>query len=74
MSAKILAMCDAPGNLVKFVPMPRQRHDSRGVLELIDGTKPGALLADKALDADWLIQQLQARGVQVPISVILNSL
>ncbi|WP_425525922.1 IS5 family transposase [Vandammella animalimorsus] len=68
MSTKILALCDALGNLVKFVLMPGQRHDSRGVRELIDGMKLGALLADKAFDADWLIQQLQAQGVQVVIS------
>ncbi|RRD55897.1 IS5 family transposase, partial [Comamonadaceae bacterium OH2545_COT-014] len=68
MSAKILALCDALGNLVKFVLMPGQRHDSRGVRELIDGMKLQALLADKAFDADWLIQQLQAQGVQVVIS------
>jgi hypothetical protein len=28
-------LCDAPGNLLKFVLMPGQRHDSKGAQELI---------------------------------------
>jgi len=30
MSTKILALTDALGNLVKFVLMPGQRHDTKG--------------------------------------------
>ncbi|HNI20903.1 MAG TPA: IS5 family transposase, partial [Nitrospira sp.] len=68
MSTKILALCDALGNLVRFVLMPGQRHDSKGVQELIDGIEFGALLADKAFDANWLIEELEKRGAQVVIS------
>jgi len=61
-------LCDALGNLVRFVLMPGQRHDSKGVQELIDGIEFGALLADKAFDANWLIEELEKRGAQVVIS------
>lgn len=39
-----------------------------GVKELIEGIEFGALLADKAFDANWLIEELQTRGAQVVIS------
>ena len=68
MSTKILALCDALGNLLKFALMPGQRHDSKGVEELIRNQKFGALLADKAFDVQWLIERLQAQGVQIVIS------
>ena len=37
MTTKILALTDAPGNLVRFVPLPGQRHGVVGVAPLIDG-------------------------------------
>ena len=67
-SAKIRASCDTPGNLVRFVLMPGQRHDSKGVEELIRNPKFGALLADKAFDVQWLMERLQAQGVPIAIS------
>ena len=68
MSTKILALTDALGNLVKFVLMPGQHHDTKGVKELIADVRFDALLADKAFDANWLIQELNRRGAQVVIS------
>jgi transposase len=53
---------DALGNLVRFVLLPGQRHDTIGVPPLIDGVAFGALLGDKALDVDWLRAELDARG------------
>ena len=61
-SSKILALTDALGNLVKFILMPGQRHDIMGVKELICGVRFGALLADKAFDANWLVEDLKSRG------------
>ena len=58
----MLVLCDALGNLVKFVLIPGQHHDSKRGWELIDGIGFGALLADKAFDANWLIQELEKRG------------
>ena len=68
MSTKILALTDALGNLVKFVLMPGQHHDTKGVKELIADVRFDALLADKAFDVNWLIQELNRRGAQVVIS------
>ena len=68
MSTKILALTDALGNLVKFVLMPGQHHDTKGVKELIADVRFDALLADKAFDVNWLIQELDRRGAQVVIS------
>ena len=68
MSARILALCDAPGNLLKSALMPGQRHGGKGAQELIRNPKFGALLADKAFDVQWLIERLQAQGVQIVIS------
>jgi transposase len=67
-STKILALTDALGNLVKFILMPGQRHDIMGVKELIADVRFAALLADKAFDANWLVEALQSKGVKVVIS------
>ena len=52
MTTKILALTDALGNLVKFVLMPGQRHDTKGVKELIADVRFDALLADKRVGRD----------------------
>ena len=62
MTTKILALVDALGNLVRFILMPGQRHDSVGVAPIIDGLYFGALLADKAFDIDSLRAELNDRG------------
>ena len=72
MTTKILALTDALGNLVKFILMPGQRHDITGVKELIADVRFDALLADKAFDANWLIEELNRRGAQVAISQMLH--
>ncbi len=59
MTTKILALTDALGNLVRFKLLPGQRSEIVGVPDLIDGLHFGALLADKAFDADHLRQALQ---------------
>ena len=38
--------------------MPGQRHDIMGMKELICDVRFGALLADKAFDANWLVEDL----------------
>ena len=54
-------------NLVGFRLLPRQRHDICGVEPLIKDREFGALLADKAFDADWLVKDLTERGSKVVI-------
>jgi len=59
LTTKIVAMVDALGNLVL---LPGQRNDMVGVQPLIKDMTFGALLADKAFDADWLRTELDERG------------
>jgi transposase len=58
---------DALGNLVRFVLLPGQRHDMVGAPPLIEGVIFGALLGDRAFDADWLRADLDARGAAAVI-------
>jgi transposase len=57
-----LALVDALGNLVRFVLLPGQRHDSVGVDALIDDFAVDALIADKAFDSDAIRLKLSQRG------------
>jgi transposase len=68
MTTKILALCDALGNLVRFVLMPGQRFDTLGVAPLIEGLDFDALIADKAFDSNAIIADLDARGAKIVIS------
>ena len=65
---KILALTDALVNLVRFELLPGNRYDTIGVGPLIEGIEFDALLADKAFDANWIIEDLNERGAQIVIS------
>ncbi|WP_299479022.1 transposase [uncultured Paracoccus sp.] len=65
---KILALTDALGNLVRFELLPGHRFDTIGVAPLIEGVNFGALLGDKAYDANWIVEELDKRGAKVVIS------
>ena len=67
LTTKIVALVDALGNLVRFLLLPGQTHDMKGVAPLIKDISFDALLADKAFDADWLLQDLNARGATAVI-------
>ena len=67
LTTKIVALVDALGQLVRFVLLPGQRHDTVGVPPLIEGVAFGALLGDKAFDADWLRADLDGRGAAAVI-------
>lgn len=68
MTTKILALTDALGNLVRFELLPGNRFDTVGVAPLIEGVTFGALLADKAFDSNWIIDELNERGAKIVIS------
>jgi transposase len=68
LTTKILALTDALGNLVRFVLLPGQRHDTVGVAPLLDGVSFAALIADKAFDSNWLALELNERGAMIVIS------
>ena len=53
---------------MRFELLPGNRHDTIGVAPLIEGTEFGALLGDKAFDANWIVQDLDQRGAKVVIS------
>lgn len=62
-----MALVDTLGHLVRFMLLPGQAHDMKGVAPLIRGVSFGALLADKAFDANWLLEELDARGTTAVI-------
>lgn len=62
-----MALVDALGNLVRFVLLPGQRHDSLGIAPLIHGLDFDALIADKAFDNNALRATLNERGATAVI-------
>ncbi|VIO70439.1 hypothetical protein CI1B_30930 [Bradyrhizobium ivorense] len=62
-----MALVDALGNLVRFVLLPGQRHDSIGVEPLITGLDFAALIGDKAFDNNWLRANLNERSAAAVI-------
>ena len=68
MTTKILALTDALGNLVRFELLPGHRFDTVGVAPLIQDIDFGGLIADKAFDSNWIIENLNERGAKIVIS------
>jgi transposase len=48
--------------------LPGQRHDTVGVAPLIEGIEFAGLIADKAFDSDWIIEEMNERGAKIVIS------
>lgn len=48
--------------------MPGHRFDTFGVAALIKGIKFSAMLADKAFDSNWIIEEMNERGAMICIS------
>ena len=67
-----MAVVDALGYLVRFVILPGQAHDLVGVPELLADLRCGALIGDKAFDADWLIGDIEAGGAMAVIPARRN--
>src|SRR5665647_3802194 len=63
LTTKIHALVDALGNPVELMLTPGQAHDLTCAEPLIEAADPGALLADKAYDADTLIDTLTQRKI-----------
>lgn len=62
-----MALVDALGNLTRFILLPGQAHDLKGVAGLIEGLEFDALLADKAFDADWVLAEIAERAATAVI-------
>ena len=60
------ALVDALGNPVEVMLSPGQDHDLTCAQPLIEAVDPGALIADKAFDADAFIAALDDRAI-VPV-------
>jgi transposase len=71
-TAKIVALVVALGNLVRFLLLPGQAHDMKGVGPLIKGVSFDALRADKAFDPDWLLHDLNERDATAVIPLKTN--
>ena len=63
MTTKIHALVDALGNPCNLLLTPGQVHDLTCAQPLLENADPGALLADKAYDADSLIDSLEQRAI-----------
>src|SRR5436190_12208730 len=63
LTTKIHALVDALGNPCKMMLTPEQAHDLACAQPLLEDVDPGALLADKAYDADPLIDALNQRAI-----------
>ena len=63
-----MALTDALGCLLRFVLLPGQRYDTVGVAPLIADIEFGGLIADKAFDSNWIIEDMNERGAQIVIS------
>ncbi len=68
MTTKILALTDALGNLVRFELLPGHRFDTVGVAPLIQELDFDGLIADKAFDSNWIVENLNERGAKIVIS------
>ena len=53
---------------MRFILLPGQRSDTIGVAPLISDLEFEALIADKAFDANWIIDELNERGAKIVIS------
>ena len=60
-------LVDVLGTLVRFLLLLGQAHNMKGAAPLIKGVSFDALRADKAFDADWLLQDLDERGATAVI-------
>ena len=67
LTTKIVALVDALGNLVRFLLLPGQAHDMKGVAPLLRGIRFDAFLADRAFDANWLLEEIDKRGATAVI-------
>jgi len=63
LSTKIHALGDALGNPFELMLTPGQDHDLTCAEPLLENADPGALIGDKAFDADQLINTLKDRNI-----------
>jgi len=73
-ATKIVAMTDALGNLVRFTLIPGQNYDTVGVAALIQPADFKGLIADKAFDVNWIVDEMNKQNAQIVIPQRKNRL
>src|SRR5438552_738942 len=63
LTTKVHALVDALGNPCSLMLTPGQDHDLTCAQPLLENADPGALIGDKAYDADSLIDTLNQRAI-----------
>jgi transposase len=74
LTTKIHALVDALGNPVGFSLTPGQASDLGQAEPMLADVEPRAFLADKAYDADALVEALEQRGITAVIPPRANRL
>jgi transposase len=67
-------MTDALGNLVRFTLIPGQHYDTVGVAPLIQSADFKGLIADKAFDVEWIVDEMGKQKAHVVIPQRKNRL
>ena len=67
MTTRIMALTDAPGNLIDVRLLPGQAHDLRGTAALIEGLSCRQLLAGRAFDANRVREALAEAGIEAVV-------
>ena len=67
MSTKIHAAVDALGNIMRWIVTGGEAADVNSAAPLIEGLKADAVIADKAYDADELVDIIEVSGATVVI-------
>ena len=66
-TTKLHALVDAAGRPMRLLLTPGQRADITQAEALLSGITAGAVIADRAFDANALVQAVEARGATVVI-------
>jgi transposase len=66
-TSKLHAACDGLGNPVRFFITAGQRSDYSKALDLIEGKKMKALIADKGYDANYMVEAASIVGAETVI-------
>ncbi len=53
---------------MRFILLPGHRFDTVGVAPLIKDIEFGGLIADKAFDSNWIIEEMNERGAKIVIA------
>jgi len=73
LTTKVHALTDARGLPIKLTLTPGQAHDANGAAMLLtDLADGGIVLGDKAYDADWIRDRIEAQGAAANIPDKVN--